>query len=59
MDDPDLDDPLVRFLREAGRADRNARRFLVALARFNEVYEAWEEQQIDRNPWLVDQVAEN
>jgi hypothetical protein len=59
MDDPETDDTLSEFLRNAEKARQEAHRVLIALARLSEVYEAWEEQRTSSNPWIFGQVVEN
>ena len=59
MEGPENDEGGNSLPTQAERFRRNARTFLVAVARFVEVCEAREERRVQNNPWVADQVAEN
>lgn len=48
-----------QVLAQARRFRRNARAFMIALARYVEVCEAREERRSRNNPWIAGQVVEN
>ncbi len=59
MAEPETDEGNNQLLAEAERFRRNARAFLIALARFVEVCEAREGRRAQNNPWAAGQVTEN
>ena len=59
MEEPDVNEGNNQLLAETERFRRNARAFLIALARFVEASEAREERRARNNPWVAGQLAEN
>ncbi len=59
MEKPEVDGKINHPLVAAKRLRRNARAFLVSVARFAEVCEVREERRARNNPWVASQVEEN
>ena len=59
MEGQETDEGSNHLLAETERFRRNARAFLIALARFVEASEAREERRARNNPWVAGQLAEN
>ncbi len=59
MEEPETKNKNSRPVAEAERFRRNARTFLIELARFVEACEAREQRRAQHNPWVARQVAEN
>lgn len=59
MDEPQADEAMQRLEYNGVRFRKNARAFLIAVARYVELCEAREARQALANPWLRGQVAGN
>ena len=59
MEGPEPDEGSNPLLAETERFRRNARAFLIAMARFVELSESREERRARNNPWVAGQVQEN
>jgi hypothetical protein len=59
MEGPETDEGNSQLPAQAERFRRNARAFLIALARFVELSESREERRTRHNPWVAGQLAEN
>lgn len=59
MEEPTTDEAKRHLLGNDARFRKNARAFLIVVARYVELCEAREAQRARTNPWILGQVSEN